>query len=328
MSIKDFLLNTSKLIAIKTIYDKVFQRYDRPNYNETPGLINIDRCDFTRIELDIDSDGYNLKGYYYDNNSNDLIVVCHGLRSGADDYLPIINYFYKNGYDCLSFNYKGTYESEGNSTIGMSESLVDLNNVIKYIKTDNRFKNKNLYLIGHSWGGFAVAAILNFNYDIKGIASISGFNDASSVIVDIGVFYGGDFAAKPKKYIDDYQEYLFGDYLKYNAINGINKSNAKIIIAHGINDFIINYNEQSIISKIDKTNNNIITYTGYDENGSHEGILYSKEALDYQKEVKRKIKLLKINKEALYEYISKVDNYKYNELNEDLFNLILKTFRS
>ena len=86
----------------------------------------------------------------------------------------------------------------------MSESLVDLNNVIKYIKTDNRFKKKNLYLFGHSWGGFAVAAILNFNYDIKAVASISGFNDASSVIVDIGVFYGGDFAAKPKKYIDDY----------------------------------------------------------------------------------------------------------------------------
>lgn len=332
MSIKDKILDSakeiSKYLAVKKVYDKFFSRYDRPNYAITPGLVCIDRCNLNRIDISFNSNNYLLKGYYYPNNSNKLVVVCHGLRSGSDDYLPFINYFINNGYECFSFNYKGTYESEGKGTVGMSESLVDLDNALKYIKKDNLFKNKDIYLFGHSWGGFAVCSVLSLHNNIKAVASISGFNDAATMIVDKGVFYVGEVAALPKEYIDSYQYELFKDYLKYNAVMGINNTNAKILLAHGNNDMVVDYINESIMSKANYfINNNVSYYIGKDYNNGHESILYSKEANEYQKEVKRQIKKLKNNEEELKIYISNVDHYKYSEINEELFKKIINTFK-
>ena len=320
----DAALDISKKAAIKAIFDKIFNRYDRPNYDITPGLINIDRTNLIREDIYFDSNGYKLKGYYYPNNSDKLIIICHGLRSGADDYIPFINYFINNGFECFSFNYKGTYESEGDKTFGMSESLVDLDNAIRYI--NKNYKNKKIYLFGHSWGGFAVCAVLNIHKNIKAVASISGFNDASSIIVDKGVSFGGELAAYPKKYIDWYQEITFGNYLKYNATNGINNSlKTNFLIAHGSFDLIISFKDQSILSKANSfINNNVLYYIGEKENKGHESILYSKEALEYQKIVKREIKLLK--GDSLHEYIKNVDHYKYNDVNKELFKRIIDLF--
>lgn len=332
MSIKEALLDSakeiSKRVAIKTIFDNIFSRYDRPNYDITPGLINISRTNLKREELDFDSNGYKLRGYYYPNNSNKLIIVCHGLRSGADDYLPFINYFINNGFECFSFNYKGTYESEGNKTFGMSESLVDLDNAINYIENDKILSKKDIYLFGHSWGGFAVCAVLNLHKNIKAVASISGFNDAASIIVDKGVSYAGELAAFPKKYIDWYQEVTFGNYLNYNATNGINSAkNTKILLAHGSFDLIIDFKLQSIISNVNNfINNNVIYYIGNNCNKGHETILYSKESIDYQKMVKKDIKKIDDN-EKIKEYVLNVDHYKYNEVNEELFNKIINLFK-
>ncbi len=332
MSLKDVLLETAlevgKYAAVKTVFSKVFSRYERPNYDLTPGLININRTNLDRINIDFDSDGYKLRGYYYSNNSNKLVIVCHGLKSGADDYLPFVNFFYNNGFDCFSFNYKGTYESEGDKTFGMSESLVDLNNALRFIKSDKRFNNKKIYLFGHSWGGFAVCAVLNLHKDIEAVASVSGFNDAASIIVDKGMYYGGEIAALPKKYIDLYQEETFKDYLKYNALGGINSSKAKVLLAHGSFDLVIDFNKQSIISKINEiTNPNINCYVGNNENRGHDAILYSKEALKYRKIVKKELK--KYDDESLEykEYIKNIDHYKYSEPNMDLFDQIIKLFK-
>ena len=327
MSLKDTLIEASKYIACKIVYDKFFSRHDRPNYDITPGLININRCKLKREELTFLSNGYKLMGYYYPNNSNKLIIVCHGLKSGADDYLPFIKYFVDNGFECFSFNYKGTYESEGNKTVGMSESLVDLDNAIRYIKSNPKFNNKDLYLFGHSWGGFAVCSFLNIHTDIKAVASISGFNDASTIIVDKGIFYGGELASLPKKYIDRYQEELFSDYLKYTATSGINNTNSKILIAHGSFDMIIDFNSQSIISHHNEfINKNVSYYIGNSYNKGHESILYSIDAIEYQKKVKKEMK--KFDKESieLKEYIASIDHYKYSMVNEDLFKRIKDLF--
>ena len=331
MSFKDNLLNSakeiSKYLAVKTVYDKVFSRVNRPNYLITPGLINIDRCSFNRIELEFYSNGNKLVGYYYPNNSNKLVVVCHGLRSGADDYLPFINYFIKNGFDCFSFNYAGTYESEGKNTYGMSESLVDLDNAIRFINNNLNLNKKELYLFGHSWGGFAVCSVLNIHKNIKAVASVSGFNDASTIIIDKGVFYGGKLAELPKKYIDKYQEELFGNYLKYTASSGINSSNAKILLAHGIFDLVIDFNYQSIIShQKEFINPNVKYYIGDNSNKGHDSILYDAQAINYQKEVKKQMKKYDDESEELKEYVSSIDNYKYSMVNEDLFKKIIDLF--
>ena len=71
------------------------------------------------------------------------------------------------------------------------------------------------------------------------------------------------------------------------------------------------------------TNENIKIYIGRDYNAGHTNILYSKEAIDYQKEVDRKIKDYDDESEELIKYIETVDHYKYSEINEELFSKIL-----
>jgi len=328
MALKDELIakakDASSYLVIKKILQKVFCRYERKDDRFIPGLININRCNLKRKEFFINSNTNKISAYYYDNNSNKLIVFCHGLKSSSDDYIPFINYFYNNGFDIISFNSTGTCESEGEYIFGMSQLLIDLDNVINYIDNDNILSKKDIYLFGHSWGGYSVCSVLNIHKNIKKVVSISGFNDAASILVDIGMYYGGNIAGLPKKYIDRYQEELFGKYLDYKAIDGINNSSASVFLAHGKSDMIIKFNVHSIVSKIDMiTNENIKIYIGRDYNAGHTNILYSKEAIDYQKEVDKKIKDFDDESEELIKYIETVDHYKYSEINGELFSKIL-----
>ena len=72
------------------IYDKMFPRYERPDYSLTPGLICYDRLNnlIEREEIYYPSDDVFLTGHHYRcKKPKGLVVIAHGLHSGADDYL-------------------------------------------------------------------------------------------------------------------------------------------------------------------------------------------------------------------------------------------------
>lgn len=62
--------------------------------------------------------------------------------------------------------------------------MIDLDAALTYIKSNNRLINLPIMLYGHSWGGYAVTAILNGNHDISAVASISGFNSPSEFLLE------------------------------------------------------------------------------------------------------------------------------------------------
>ena len=134
-------LSALSFATFVAIYDKMFPRLERPDY-----LLNIDKIDYKlyknalpREELTFLSKDVLLKGYYYSlKNPKGLVVVCHGMKSGADDYLPIIEFFYKNKYNVFSFDYTGTYDSKGKSTVGMCQPLIDLDNALTFVKNEKK----------------------------------------------------------------------------------------------------------------------------------------------------------------------------------------------
>ena len=72
-----------------------------------------------------------------------------------------------------------------------------------------------------------------------------------------------------------------------------NDSNIPVLIAHGVDDKVIVFNKQSIISKKDEiTNPHVSYYIGKGLQGEHTNILNSNEAIIYQKEVESELKLL------------------------------------
>ena len=318
------------------IYDSFFNRYERPNYELKPGINNVDRINkkIKYQNVSFYSDGIKLTGRYFKASFSKGVVICaHGIHAGGDDLLPFALYFLRHHFSVLLFNYKGTYDSEGDSTVGMCESLVDLDAAINYVKTDELFNHQKIYLFGHSWGGYAVTSVLCIHKDIKAVASVSGLNDGYTMILEKGEQYAGKLADLPKPFLNMYQKSLFKDYVNYNATLGINSSNTKVLIAHGVGDKVISFNYQAIIAhKNEFTNPNVRYYIGKGVRGYHTDILYSEEAFCYKKKIESELKYLELEKkekltdEEKIKVLSKVDHKKYSEINYELMDEIIKMF--
>lgn len=333
-------LDLTTMVVAKKAYDIFFKRYERPDYRITPGLINYElyKNMLPREELYFESRNADLKGYYYPANSNNLIILAHGFHSGADDFLPIIYYLNKNGFDVFTYDAKGTYDSKGKSTDGFCRFLIDLESAIKYVQKNKKYKGKDLFLLGHSCGGFAVTAVLNIVKGIKACASISGFNNGYTLLMEKGSQYAGELATQGvhKDFLDYYQKHLFGKYINYLGINGINKSKIPVFLAHGMEDEVIDYDLQSLISKRDEiTNPNVTYYFGTGLLAKHCSILYSENSNEYQEEVNNELKKIgKENKrdkdkqiEQKIEYLKSVNHYLYSEINYPLFDQIIKFYK-
>ena len=331
-------ITTAAATAHIAVYDKIFQRYERPDYSITPGIVCVDRLDsnINNEEIRFYSDDVLLKGNYFTcNNAKGIVVMAHGIHGGADDYLSFVLYFLKHNFNVFSFNYKGTYDSAGDSTVGFCEALVDLDHAIDYILSNEKFNKLPLFLFGHSWGGYAVCAVLNLQGKIKACASVAGRNNGFTIISEKAEQYAGKLSTPSKPFFDLYQRFLFKNYIKYDAVKGINSCNIPIVLAHGIDDKIITFNKQSIVSYQSKfTNNNIKYYIGKGFQGDHTDILYSTNAVAYRKEIESEIKLLEMKKGSKLSYEEKqmfyknVDHYKYSEVNEELMKLIIDNFNN
>lgn len=317
-------------------YETMFPRVNRPDYALRAGEYCYERVQdkISRSEFFYTVNDVKLKGYYYAATENKgLVVVSHGMKSGGDDYLPIIMYMVNAGYNVFSYNGTGTYESEGDDLVGMCQSVIDLEGTIKYIQSVDALSKMPLFLIGHSWGGYAATSVLSLCGEVRACASIAAMHDASMLMVEKAEEYVGKLAKFPQPVFELYQRLLFDDYVEYNAIRGINDSNIPVLVAHGKADKTISYDGQSIVAHRDEiTNPYVQYYVGEGLHGSHTGIWHSARSEEYQKQVKADLKALEKAKgsELTYrektEFYSTVDHALYSEVNTELMQQIVKMF--
>ena len=317
-------------------YDAFFPRYDRPDYELKPGMYCYERFNgsLQRELISFKSKKNTLQAYYYPSVENKgLIVFCPGMHAGADDYLPAFEYLVGKGFSVFSFDYTGVYDSTGSDTVGMCQSLIDTDNAIKFIKEQDRFKGIPLFVMGHSWGGYAASSVLSIHKDIRAMCGIAPMNNGFTLILEKGQQYAGKMGTMPKPALSAYQKILFGDYTKYNGVKGINESNVPVVIAQGVEDKIITYDGQSITAKKSEiTNPNVTYYIGKELLGDHCNVWHSINSSVYQLEVDGQLKLLEIEKgdkltrEEKVEFYKTVDHRLYSEVNVELFDLFIETF--
>ena len=331
-------ISVTTITATICVYDTFFERYERPNYAIYPGLYSYDRISnsLKRETFRIPSGDNKLAAYLYRAvGSNRLVVLAHGFHAGADDYLPLIEAIVNRGYSVLTYDVTGVYSSEGESGIGMCQSLVDLDNVLNFVRDDPRFASMAKLLIGHSWGGYAAASALALHPEVRAAALIAPMNDGSNIMVEKGEQYVGKPSKTAKPVFDAYQRILFGDYVKYNGVVGINSTDAHILIAQGLDDKVITQDGQSITAHLDElTNPNVTLYWGMGSQGSHTGIWHSVESEEYRRVVacqvnKRQLELKRnLTEEELSEIYATVDHRLYSGVNTELVDLIIKTFEN
>ena len=336
-------LQIGTIIGAKAAYDSFFKRYNKRTINTRFGEFDYSRVKdrLPRTTFFFPSGNLMLQGYFYPcHNAKGIVVVCHGMHAGADDYLPFIEYFVLNQYAVFTYDCQGTYASEGNSTVGMCTPLVNLDHALNYIENNKQLSKYPLFLFGHSWGGYAATAVLSLHKNIHACAAIAPFNSGYTLFVEKGEQYTSLFSDMiktdfPKEFLNAYQTLLFKNYTKYNAVDGINSTNIPVYIAHGKRDFVISYNYQSVIShKAEIRKNNLTYYVGTDAQAGHNTILHSNRAVAYQEQVEKDLKRLKkeldreLTQDEMTEFCNKVDHTLYSEVNPEMMQEILNMFNS
>lgn len=321
------------IIASNIVFNNIFNRRfsDSNTLLEPINKIYKNRDDYinlkNRIEYDFYSGNNKLKGYYYKNNdSKGLVIACHGMTSQADsENLAYQNYFVSNGYSLFSFDFTAHGKSEGSSMNGLSQAAYDVKACYDFIFENNLYEN-NIILIGHSLGGYGVAAALNLGVKANYLITFSAFDNPYDTMLRYSKNSMGDIVnlTLPTFYLTSNMKYGANNYL--SASEGIKKSNIKSLVIHGANDKNIPLDDASLISHVTNYQNvekEILVGVG------HNTPWFSTKAIDYVNDIiKPKIEELKNDKEKLDEYINSINKNETSELNENLFNKINEFIRS
>lgn len=105
------------------------------------------------------------------------VILCHGFPGNNTDVLGLGQRLMKEGFNALSFNYRGTWRSEGTLTGG--NSLEDVISAIRYVKSSSVAREFNvdsssITIIGYSYGGgMALLGSLN-DPTVRRVVCIAG----------------------------------------------------------------------------------------------------------------------------------------------------------
>ncbi len=285
--------------------------------------------DYPRTEVSFKSGGNELKGFIYGgNNDIGLLVFAHGIGGGHEDYMKTLIWFVDKGWRVFGYDATGSGHSEGSGTRGLPQSALDLDAALDYIESDESLNSFPVFLMGHSWGGYAVTAVLNFDHEIAGSVSVAGYNDPMTMISEFADGMMGDSsAAYPFMWI--YNKVLFWNYSDLSAVDGINSCDVPVMIIHGTQDGTIGYDRSSIIAQRDKITNPNVQYLTLDE--MHSSMFQSKDSIVYSDELNKEYKSLyeqygEIPDNVKEEFYASADKDRLNKPNEEFLEQIEKFY--
>ena len=204
-----------------------------------------------------------LQGYIFgEENTKGLVVFAHGINSGHESYMQEIAWLVDHGWRVFAHDATGSCTSEGIGTTGLVQSALDVHAALTCIESDETLKDLPKCLMGHSWGGYAVAAGLYFGHDVKASASIAGYSDGIQMMMRFaGATMGKAIALlRPFAYLEHL--FLFGKYATLTAVDGINRSNVPVMLVHGTGDELVRYDITGIVAHKDEiTNPNVVIYS-------------------------------------------------------------------
>jgi len=259
------------MLVTVLIYSQTFgRRFEGPAFQHTYA------ADFPRRTTHFYSGPNRLTGYIYgEDNDKGLVVISHGLGGGAANHFPETRFFVENGWRVFKFDKTGSYQSEGRGTRGLPQSALDLDAALVYIASQNW--GLPIMLYGHSWGGYAVTAVLNKNHDIAAVVSLAGYARPMAMLHENARSMVGPFAYFVYPYLWTYQWFLFGANAGLSAIDGINNGTVPALVVHGTADDVVAYHGASIIAQREHiTNPNVAFVTQYlPHHNGHNNLLYN-----------------------------------------------------
>ena len=313
--------------------------------------------DYPRTDVQFQLNGYTLRGHVYGgDNGNGLIVFRHGIFSQHQDYLALITALVDKGWRVFAYDAIGCGESDGDSTLGMSQSPLDVAAAIDFARESGLADGMPLVLFGHSWGGYGVAAALGLRpNDVDACVTMSGFDTPVKILTaSAEKAYGlvGRLQA-PFLWLNCVVD--FGaDNANRSASEAVAASGVPTLVIHGSGDAVVPYEGVSILSALrdkgagasggasgesavgqsasGKPAVNLLTKTDAGRSG-HNDYFYSRESQAYLNECADALaKLLEENgndaeSPAIREYLARVDMRAANTADPALIDEIDSFFR-
>ena len=271
------------LLSIAT-YESVFGR----RYDSDPGYIVDSFPGLNSTGYDITSDkGQILKGYHYymdDVTPKGVVIMAHGIGGGHRNYLDLADHLVLNGYTVFSYDATGNDESEGDSMKGLSQGLIDLDNVISFVEGLPEFSGLPILLFGHSWGGYCVSAVLQYHPEVTAVCEVSGFNETTDLFRSTGLNMVGPVIYAMMPYVALYDHLKFGDVASNTAMDGFAASDCRVMIVHSADDDTVPIRYGYDIFYEEYKDDPRFTFVRYEDLG-HNGFLYEENRDEFHKVV-------------------------------------------
>ncbi len=253
-----FTINLVILFGITIIiYDSCFVRYEAEQADIPSQLMHlVDK----RQGISFKCGSNTLAGYLYgDGNSEGIVIVAPGFNASMDNYLWQIQSFTDYGWDVFSFDSTGSCMSEGESAVGFSQEILDLDAALTYI--ENNYEYDNIFIFGHSRGGYAACGLLESDHNIKAVVSVAGINSAMEAIIEPVANHIGFLAYGNYPFLYLYQTILFGkNIVDIEAAEVISESMVPTMIIQGSNDSVAPADTSSIYAHKDEITSVYVEY--------------------------------------------------------------------
>jgi alpha-beta hydrolase superfamily lysophospholipase len=330
------LFTVGSMVTVHVLFSTMFfDRVERSEYSVWPR--SEDYATYSRRLVTFPSGNNRLQGYLYGENQNKgLVVIAHGLGGGAENYLPETAWFIDHGYRVFSYDCTGSYASEGKGTRGMAQSAIDLDAALQYIEGDGQLKDLPRLLYGHSWGGYAVAAVLTKGHDIAGSVSVAGYDKPMGPVYEhaLGMMGGLAHVEYPFMCLDNL--FRFGAAANVSAVAAINATDTPVLIVHGTEDEDIRYDGSAIIARRDAITNPNVRYIIRDRTGQngHNSLFVSMDAVRYVENLTAQYDSLKeqygdmLPDEVKQEFFRNVDRMQANALDAEYMNQVIAFYET
>lgn len=235
------------------------------------------------------------------------IVFSHGMWGSHKAYLQEIEAFAKAGYQVIGFDNYGTELSAGKNIKGLGNSLACLKSAVTYAK--NNYPKEKIYVVGHSWGGFAANSIAKYHPDVEAIISLAGFLSVRRALVSL--LPKGLYILIPFLILIDFMK--CGTYSLVHAKKVLAKTQVRTLLIHSMDDTMVKYalNTGYLQKKI---HNPKVEYLIVD--GKHHNPDYSIEAIEYANQVMKELR--KLPKDQQEAFRKEISYHKMGQLDQEV----------
>lgn len=230
-------------IAYQAVFGRRFEADARPlglTVSDFPGLL--------ARSVSFASRGGRLRGNFYrseyaEQKFDALLIFCHGFSNGSRDYLAQINFFTQQGFEVLAYDNTGCYSSDGDGVEGLPTAVINLHDVLTALGQSSDYAQMPLVLMGHSWGGYAVNAVLASPIDanVRAVVSFSAPNESLSMLIEQGRALLGDGIELLRPFLWAVERIKFGRFAGYCAVDGVNRTQAQVLSLHSEDDAVVGY---------------------------------------------------------------------------------------